>query len=224
MIRRAILVGFLLVGASWFLASMSTSEPVPMRRSFADFPSRIGNWESDRQLDPGDQVLRVLGVSEYVNRVYRDPEGAAVGLYVGYYRSQRQGASIHSPLNCLPGAGWQPIAREALALTLGPTSGPGLDEPKFRSITINDMVIQKGPERQIVLYWYQGHGRIIASEYMVKIYSVLDAIRTNRTDGALVRIISPVVGQDEAALRRARDLAADLSRAVVPLLGHYLPD
>jgi len=138
-----------------------------------------------------------------------------VGLYVGYYATQRQGASIHSPLNCLPGAGWVPTQKSYESVIV-PT-----DKGGSRTVQLNRIVIEKGLDRQLVLYWYQSHGRVVASEYWGKMYSVLDAIRINRTDAALVRIVVPVdskVGVEEADQR-----ATEFTRALFPLLGNFLP-
>jgi EpsI family protein len=146
--------------------------------------------------------------------VYLDAGKRPIGLYVGYYGSQRQGDTMHSPLNCLPGAGWSPVSFRRMSISV-PSSAEA-----SRDITVNRYVIEKGLDRQLVLYWYQGHGRVVASEYLGKIYMVLDAIRTNRTDGAMVRIIAPIV-TDEA---HAEAQAVGFAQVLFPLLGRYLPD
>jgi EpsI family protein len=158
----------------------------------------------------------VLGVDEYVNRVYESRDGVA-SLYIGYYQSQRQGDTIHSPMNCLPGSGWEPLSRSYLTIPVG-TDVKGSPE-----ITVNRYVIQKGLDRQVVLYWYQSHGRAIANEYRSKIFMVYDAVRLNRTDAALVRVVSPRYGTDAAAEDRASDRAVAFVKAMFPLLDRYLP-
>jgi EpsI family protein len=120
---------------------------------------------------------------------------------------------MHSPLNCLPGAGWTPVRSDRIALA--PSGGAAPQD----SVRINRYVIEKGLDRQVVLYWYQSHGRVIASEYWGKIYLVLDALRLNRTDGALVRIMAPVLTSEAEAERDALEFA----RTLAPLLGRYLP-
>jgi EpsI family protein len=139
-------------------------------------------------------------------------------LYIGYYESQRQGDTMHSPLNCLPGAGWSPVQNDHLSInvpvSLGTTTGA-----RERSIEVNRYIIEKGVDRQVVLYWYQSHGRVVASEYWGKIYMVVDAIRINRTDGALVRVVAPIVtSQEDAELD-----AVDFVRVLFPSLERYLP-
>ena len=142
--------------------------------------------------------------------------GPAISLYVGYYGSQRQGDTVHSPLNCLPGAGWVPTAVGRRTLLVA-------DSGHTRSIEVNRVLIQKGLDRQLVLYWYQGHGRVIASEYWGKAYLVVDAIRMNRTDGALVRVMVPLRDDGKHAEAAADGAAESFARALFPLLGHHLP-
>jgi EpsI family protein len=155
-------------------------------------------------------TMNVLGVDDYVLRAYSSGD-QIVGLYVGYYRSQRQGDTIHSPMNCLPGAGWVPVQAGRMRI---PTTGGG-------EVEVNRYLIQKGEERQVALYWYEGRGRTVASEYWSKAYLVWDAASRNRTDGALVRVLSPVArGEDaDAAARRAEAFTARL----LPLLPAYVP-
>jgi EpsI family protein len=154
-------------------------------------------------------TMRVLGVDDYVMRSYSTAD-QLVGLYVGYYRSQRQGDTIHSPMNCLPGAGWVPVEAGRLLI---PTAGG--------EVEVNQYLIQKGEERQVALYWYEGRGRTVASEYWSKAFLVWDAASRNRTDGALVRVLSPVArGEGTAdAARRAQAFTERL----LPLLPAYVP-
>ena len=160
----------------------------------------------------------MLGVDDYVNRGY-STSGATVGLYLGFYQTQRQGSTIHSPMNCLPGAGWSILGRSNHSISVAPQpSAPD------RTININRVVIQKGTERQVAMYWYQAHGRVVASEYWGKIYTVVDAMRMNRTDGALVRIITPIADSGPEAEQAAEKVATDFARQIFPLLSTYLPD
>ena len=129
------------------------------------------------------------------------------------YGSQRQGDTIHSPLNCLPGAGWEPLSEGRT--TIANAGGPGVD------IEVNRYVVQKGLDRQLVLYWYQSHGRVVASEYTSRLLLIHDAIRMNRTDGSMVRVIAPIaVGSDGAA---AEALATEFVRSLFPRLAGYIP-
>jgi EpsI family protein len=139
-----------------------------------------------------------------------------VGLYVGYYQSQRQGDTMHSPLNCLPGAGWLPISQKRIEINVADEHGP-------RTVLVNDFVIEKGLDRQVVLYWYQSHGRVVASEYWGKIYTVVDAVRLNRSDGALVRLVVPIGANTPDAQAKAEASAVAFAQAIFPQLGRYLP-
>jgi EpsI family protein len=197
-----------------FLANARRSEAPAARQSFAAFPMTLQSWRATIDPPLSDDILRVLGVDDYLSRIYHRPDGAAVGLYMGYYGSQRQGDTIHSPLNCLPGAGWEPVKEGRL--TMSNVGG--------RDLTVNRYVVQKGLERQMVLYWYQSHGRVIASEYWSRLFLIHDAIRLNRTDGSLVRVIAPidVNATDDGA--SAQGLAEQFVRVLFPALPSYLPN
>jgi EpsI family protein len=176
----------------------------------------LGQWRGRALPDFPQAILDVLGVDEYLNRLYTTPNGVPVSLYVGYYQSQRQGETMHSPLNCLPGAGWIPIEQRRIHV-------PVRDQGVNREIEVNSFVIEKGLERQAVIYWYQSHGRVVPSEYWGRIYMVLDAIRSNRTDGALVRILVPI-GRDEAeSAGAAEQTAVTFVQTLFPVLSAYLP-
>ena len=161
------------------------------------------------------EILQVLGVDDYLSRAYYRPDGRGVGLYAGFYKSQRQGDTIHSPLNCLPGAGWEPLSQTRLRIA--DAGGPGA------GIEVNRYVVQKGLERQLVLYWYQSHGRVVASEYTSRLLLIHDAIRLNRTDGSLVRVISPIPVGDDDGGASAEALAVEFVRVLFPALSGYLP-
>ena len=155
----------------------------------------------------------VLRANDYLLRNYRLGNGLVANLYIGYYATQRDGASYHSPLNCLPGAGWNPVTKGHITI---PVEGDG-------RIEINRIVIQKGMDRQLVLYWYQSHGRVIASEYWGKIYTVLDALRTNRTDAAMVRIVCPIPGNRSQTEVSAERFATHFVQLLFPILQQILP-
>ena len=212
---RAALLCFLLVANTVFLASARRVERTVARSTFANFPMEIGPWRAvvDPPLD--EAVLKVLGVDDYLSRAYYQPSGAGVGLYLGYYASQRQGDTIHSPMNCLPGAGWEPVSAAHLHMSNVDLAG--------RAITVNRYVIQKGLDRHLVLYWYQGRGRVVASEYWSKAFLIRDAIMTNRTDGSLVRVLVPFDAGDERNLAPAEALAEEFVRVIFPTLGSFLP-
>ena len=176
-------------------------------------PVEISDWSGQNAEAFDEKVLAVLGVDEYLHRVYVNRRGATVGLYIGYYRSQREGDTIHSPMNCLPGGGWIPAETTRIQVPVRDAdSAP-------QTIEVNRLVIEKALDRQLVIYWYQGHGRVVASENWNKIYMVLDALRTNRTDGAMVRIIVPIADSADDAEREAIDFV----QSIFPMLSRYLP-
>lgn len=217
MFGRSIVLFVTFLAAAGMVARQSKPEPAPVRSTFDRFPNRIQQWNG-QSLPPIDaKVLAVLGADDYLNRVYFSPDRAAVGLYVGFYNSQRQGDSIHSPLNCLPGAGWEPLSKSAVRIPV--TVREGLTT----EIDANRYVIQKGLDRQLVVYWYQSHGRTVASEYWSKFFLIRDAVRLNRTDAALVRVIAPISPSAEDSEMRAERQANDFIKAMFPLLPPYLP-
>ncbi|HEX3703043.1 MAG TPA: EpsI family protein [Vicinamibacterales bacterium] len=214
MIARVLIVLVCFVGGAGVIARAERSESVPARTSFASFPMQVGEWRGvqDPPMDP--QVLAVLGVNDYLTRAYFQPDKAGVGLYIGYWESQRQGDTIHSPLNCLPGAGWAPVSKN----TIDVPSGIGSEQ-----IAINRYVVRKGLDSQVILYWYQSHGRVVASEYWSRLFLIRDAVRLNRTDGAIVRVIAPVLSDTAGAESAAEQLAARFVTALFPRLSSYLP-
>lgn len=182
------------------------------RRALKDFPAQIGAW---RQVGPDgrfDQDTEsVLRADDYLTRNYALPDGRLASFYVGYYATQRNGATYHSPLNCLPGTGW--VMSDAATVMITPANGA----PAFAA---NRYIIQNGNEKQLLIYWYQGRGRIVASEYWGKIYTVLDSARRRRSDGAMVRVTVPMGKSEQSAMEAATDLAAQAA----PVLPAYVPN
>ena len=215
-IRIAILTACLTLSAV-FVARASKTEHVPPRASLSQLPYTLQKWVGREGTPFEPEILDVLGVDEYVNRVYYSGK-TATGLYIGYYESQRQGDTIHSPLNCLPGAGWEPVSRTYLPVPVSVRPGSPVQE-----VTINRYVIRKGLDRQVVLYWYQSHGRVIANEYRSKVLMVYDAVRLNRTDAALIRVVTPITETGPDAEELATAEALDFVKAMFPTLDRYLP-
>jgi EpsI family protein len=182
------------------------------RRELQKFPEQLGTWKqlgSDQKLDPATES--VLRADDYLVRNYVNAKGSVASFYVGYYATQRNGATYHSPLNCLPGAGWTMADGALVKVTAA--GGP-------HSFDANRYVIQNNGDKQLMIYWYQGRGRSIASEYWGKIYTVIDSMKLRRSDGAMIRIVVPFNGAVEAAEPAALDLAAQAA-AVIPA---YVPD
>jgi EpsI family protein len=209
--RFAILFIVLLAGGFVVNAWEYLGEAPVERKELKDFPRQIGTWEQsggDEQFD--SQTLAVLRSSDYLLRNYRGADGRVVNFYVGYYASQRDGATFHSPLNCLPGAGW--VMNEPGKITITPAGRA--------PFIANRYLIQNGLHKELLVYWYQGRGRAVASEYWGKVYTVVDSVRKRRSDGAMVRIMTPVDGSESKALQAAVDLAARSST----FLPEFVPD
>ena len=182
------------------------------RKALAEFPAEFGGWRQagrDVRFDAATEA--VLRADDYVSRDYAGEAGRAASLYVGYYSTQRTGATYHSPLNCLPGSGW--VLGEPSTVEIRPADG----RAPFRA---NSYVIEHGPDRMLMLYWYQGRGRAVASEYVDKVYTVFDSIRLRRSDGAMVRVLVPFRG----SAREAEETAAQFAAQVAPNLSAYVPD
>ena len=176
------------------------------RKDLSSFPESVGAWQRkgvDHILD--DETMKVLRASDYVLRDYRKSNGQAANFYVGYYASQRTGATYHSPLNCLPGSGW----------TLSEPGKATVALPDGTSFVANKYVIQNGEYKSLMIYWYQGRGRNVASKYWGKVYTVLDSVRLRRSDGAMVRVTVPI-GDSEASAEQAALEFATAASAVLP--------
>lgn len=214
--RVLALAGCLLVGVV-VSSSAGRRELTPARQSFAGFPMQFDNWRGIPDPPFTPDILAVLGLTDYLTRSYITPARTGVDLYVGYWQSQRQGGAIHSPLNCLPGAGWELVSRSTIQV-------PDRGRPGDLSVEINRDLIRMGLDRQVVLYWYQSHGRITASEYWSKLYLMTDAVRLNRTDGAIVRVTSPILGDSEGSEHAAEMVATQFVTDLLPRLDAYLPN
>lgn len=207
------------------LLHRSDADNVPASDPLSLMPATIdGMTAHDIPLD--DDVLTVLGKGDFLNRNYTisDPRVAAeravtgpggaypVGVFIGYFATQRTGQSIHSPQHCLPGAGWSfESSRYAT-----------LDDINGKRFNVGEYVINNGESRQFVIYWYQAHGRSIANEYRARAYMLADAIRYNRTDGALVRVITPIAPQEP--VEAARERAVQFTRRMTPFLPQFIPN
>lgn len=209
--QRWSLTVMLLLGTAVLLAIRPQGSPPPQRQLLDDFPRHIADWHgTDEPLSSA--VLDSLRADGHINRHYQRPHTPPVTLYVTYYANMGHGPSYHSPKNCLPASGWYYAQTDTTPLVVSNT--------KQHTVTANTFVIQKGLEKQLMLYWYQDRGRILASEWKAKAYLVLDALRTARTDGALVRLTIPLTDTTpEVALREATAFAVHL----IPLLRTYLP-
>lgn len=211
MVPRFALAALLIAATAIFLHAHSRGESFPTRLPLQSFPDQIGPWSGiDREIGP-DQ-LKVLGNGEFLLREYQgQPSELGVNLFIAYYRSQRDGETPHSPQNCLPGSGWMFVENKRVMINM---SG---HEP----FPANRDVIAQGETRQIMLYWFWAHNHGVASEFWNKYYLVKDAIHMNRTDGALVRIVSYMLPGETA--EQAQKRISPFVDSVLPMLNDYIP-
>jgi EpsI family protein len=207
LLARTLVLVALLLSARQVVAGLDAVE-TPLHAPLAAFPLEIDGWRGFEGPEFAPEVVRTLGADEYVNRVYADQHERAAGLYIAYYTAQRHGDAIHSPQHCLPGTGWEPISRARVAIDAG-----------TRGLTVNRYVVQKRSQRQLVLYWFEGRGRSVASEYANKLYLLSDSLTRGRTHGALVRVLTPIRGDERAA----DATAARFVRGLHPHLLRWLP-
>jgi len=187
-------------------------EKQPITRSFSKFPLLIGDWQGTHQF-LGQEFIDVLEFTDYTVINYTKPNSPPVNIYVAYYESQRKGKSIHTPETCLPGSGW--IFKEAGTLTI-PLSGESSS-----SITVMRAIMEKGGSSQLVYYWFNQRGRILTNVYEIKIYNFWDALVRMRTDGALIRVITPIYSSekiDDAEIR-----LQSFVKDIIPTLNEFIP-
>jgi exosortase D (VPLPA-CTERM-specific) len=168
------------------------------RQNLSAVSNNLGDWKQrggDIKFSP--QTESVLRASDYVMREY-EKNGAIANLYIGYYASQRGGATYHSPQNCLPGAGWE--MKQPQLVEINTKDG--------KSFTANKFFIENGTKREIMIYWYLGRGRANASEYTDKFFTIIDSVTKQRSDGAMIRILIPAGNDEHFATRSALDLAS----------------
>ena len=202
----------LLAGTALLLFARGDKDLIPVSEPLSQMPRTIaGWWGSDVEID--QETLDVLGTGDFLSRVYtQSGETQPIGLFIGYFPTQRTGVTIHSPKNCLPGSGW---AFESSRYV-------NLNDANGKAHRVGEYIIADGENRQFVIYWYQAHGRSIADEYLAKVHLVIDAIRLNRTDGALVRVITPIDANQGTSAAKARTEA--FTAQLIPMLPRFIPN
>jgi EpsI family protein len=209
--KRFLVTIILLLAAAAANYGFSRPEAKQPRLPLEDFPEIIGDWKAVRDTFMTGDIIEVLKVDDYIMRTYVNSKGEAVGLYIGYFETQREGKQVHSPRQCLPGGGWG-IFQKKIHLLKIPGHNP--DE-----VPINYYLMGKGAYRDLYLWWYQGRGRIHANEYLNKLYMIWDALTMRRTDGALVRV-NMFVKQDENSTLKTE---LDFINQITPIISDYIP-
>jgi EpsI family protein len=202
----------LFASAAIYLRAHSRNEVFPPHQPLESFPAQLGSWNgTDLVID--QETLNVLGPGEFLSRVYAPSadHSPSLDLLIAYFPSQSAGDTIHSPMHCLPGSGWLPTD----------TTRVTVDIRGHDPFPANRVVVAKGELRNLVLYWYWAHDRGVASEYWAKYYLVKDSIKMHRSDGALVRIITPMYPGEsaQAAYQRILPFAGE----IVPRINDYIP-
>jgi EpsI family protein len=211
MYKPALIVTLVLFTQAGVFYGFARSEKTPDYRPFNTFPEQLNGWKLAQKGVITDDVKTVLRGDDYISAWYSDSSDRIADLFVAFFKSQRYGQAPHSPKNCLPGSGWIWTVSDEI-----PVSIPGRAEP----IKVNRYIIAKGDAKSVVLYWYQTRDRVVASEYKAKIFVVADAMRYNRTDTALVRVVVPVRDGKEQV---AEATGVDFIKAFFSTLRSYLP-
>jgi EpsI family protein len=205
----ALLVGFIVTT----VALPRAAEVYPERTAFLEFPMQLGEWHGRRE--SMEAVFSdTLQLDDYLLADYADDSGRNVNLYVSYYNSQRKGEAVHSPRSCLPGGGWQ--VREFGQRDISNVSIDG------QPLRVNRSLVELGDQRELVYYWFQQRGRVITNEFAVKWYLFWDAMTEHRTDGAMIRLITPVPSSssESDADRRLTEFAS----RIAPDITRYVPN
>lgn len=188
-------------------------EKTPISRPLTRFPAVIGEWSG--VATPMEQIYRdALSFSDYTIINYRNPGGDEINFYTAYYSSQTKGGSIHSPATCLPGSGWNFEESGVVSVPLDGAAGG-------RTLQVSRAFMEKGGQRDLTYYWFPQRGRILTNAYQLKLYAFWDALMHRRTDGALVRVITPVRAHEQLADAESR--MQSFVKQLEPVLEQYLP-
>jgi EpsI family protein len=209
--KRTLAASCLMIVTALLAGYFSHGNVVKALKPFSTFPKNVGEW-AGREDHFDQKTYALLGVDDSLLCNYFSPSGKHVQLYIGYYESQQQGDQIHSPKNCMPGAGWNIVETSLETI-------PSL-EVRAERFSVIKMILEREGKRHIVLYWFQSRGRIVASEYKQKMYQVLDSIIKKRTDGAFVRLLSPLPSHENGAIP---PYMAEFAGRLLPILKQYIP-
>jgi EpsI family protein len=208
----ALVVTVVLLAQTAILRSAMHPEQIPASPPLVELPHSLGPWQSLGDGVIEQEVLDVLKADDVLDRDYGTASGAKANLYIAAFRSQRNGKTPHSPKNCLPGSGWSPLVEDETSIDVGEAA----------PIVVNRYIVTLGEERDLALYWYQSRGRVVASEYKAKFWVVADAMRYNRTDTAIVRVIVRI-DKDTRDNDPAQRAAVDFVKTFYPAIRQILP-
>lgn len=207
-----VLTVVLILEACAYYAIASRSELVPPVPPLSTFPFNSSGWQCIREDQIEKDVLDLLKADDTLSRVYVSPSKKEVAtLFIAFFKTQRYGQAPHSPKNCLPGAGWDEVESGTIPVTVPEWNGP---------IVANRYVVAKGTDKDVVIYWYQSHNRVVANEYAARGWLVLDSIRYRRSDTSIVRVTTRIENSD---LEGATQVDMQFIRAVFPDVLKHLP-
>lgn len=207
---RVIIVVSIMLATSLTLAYFNQSEDIEINKSLSGFPLQIGDWQG-KSYQFEQWVNEKTGVDDSFVGRYFIGSGQYIELYIGYYENQREGDTIHSPKNCMPGSGWNIIESSIVEVRM--------PSAKKSSIKVAKLILQNGSKREMMLYWYHSRGRIIASEYYHKFFLVFDSLSKHRTDGSFIRLISPISKNEQETLALLKRFISLL----FPIIQEYIP-
>lgn len=209
---RFVVVALLMAGTAFLTQARSSNEVFPPREPLTSLPNQFGPWVG-QELFIDQQTRDILGAGEFIHRNFDTPGSPQpwIDLLIAYFPSQKAGDTIHTPNHCLQGEGWIPIQREVVQLS----------RPDGSTFPANRFVTSKAGDRELVIYWFQARNRAVANEYWSKYYLITDSIRMHRSDGALVRLITPMYRHETADAAQARVLG--LGSQIIPHLTRYIP-
>jgi exosortase D (VPLPA-CTERM-specific) len=203
----SVILVLLLLGLSQTLPERE--EIIPDREPFAGFPIQVEGWKG--RVDTMEPIyLDALKLDDYLLSDYSNGQ-QAINLYMAYYASQRRGESAHSPRTCIPGGGWK----------INSITAVKLDDPRLSDLTVNRILIRKGELKQLGYYWFQGRGRVITNEYLVKWFIFWDSLTRRRSDGALIRLLTTIGPNENVA--EAESQLIEFLADIRPLLDGYIP-
>lgn len=208
--RPAMILTVVLLIQAALVYGFQRTEVIPDHRELRQLNPTLGSWSANKDIALDQETLDVLKADDTLSRNYIDHANRrSVNLFVAFFKSQRTGQAPHSPKNCLPGSGWTPSVSDII----------NVDLPGREPLEVNRYIVQKGDSQSLVIYWYQSRDRVVASEYKAKYFVVADALRYNRTDTALVRVVVPVLGgNSDAAMATATNF---IRMVYAPLRQHF---
>lgn len=207
-----VLTVLIILQGSMFYAVAFRKEATPPVSPLSTFPLQVNEWQCTRDIPIEADVQELLKADDTLNRIYTNTaNNESAFLFVAFFKTQRYGQSPHSPKNCLPGSGWAPVETGSISIDVPQWQGP---------ISANKYVVQHGDQKDVVIYWYQSHNRIVSDEYAARFWLVLDAIRYNRSDTSIVKVVVPV---ERDNVTSATDLGVKFIKAMFPRILQQLP-